>query len=65
MGFYEAYKWNYLAADAKTRAEAKAHWIKCHEQNIASGREDMMIYSAQILAAIALAEALRTRFVKA
>ena len=54
--YYHEYYERFLAADARTRAESKAHWIACHKKNIASGRDDLIIFSAKILAAIALAE---------
>lgn len=54
--YYKTYYDRYLAADARTRAESKAHWIACHKKNIASGRDDLIVFSGQILAEIALAE---------
>jgi hypothetical protein len=57
MTFYETNRELYRKADAATRAASRAHWTKCHRENIASGRRDMIIFSAQILAGYDLIEA--------
>lgn len=56
MNYYKDYFLRYIAADSATRAESRQHWLKCHAQNIASGREDLIIFSAKILGAISLAD---------
>lgn len=57
MNYYNRYFCGYIAADEQTRAASKAHWIACHKQNMAKeNNEPMQIFSAQILAQIALAE---------
>ncbi len=56
MNYYKDYFLRYIAADEATRAESRQHWLKCHAHNIASGREDLIIFSAKILAAISLAD---------
>lgn len=58
MDYYKTYMMRYLISDAETRAESKKHWTECHIKNIASGREDLIIFSAKILGAIAVAEKL-------
>ncbi len=56
--FYSSHTVRYIEADDQTRKESKAHWLKCHAENLASGREDMIIFTSKILAAISLAEAI-------
>lgn len=56
MEFYERYYWQYKAADDQTRKEAKEHWLKCHRENLKADRKDLIIFSAQILAMIDMAE---------
>lgn len=56
--FYSSHTIRYIEADAQSRKESKDHWLKCHAENVASGREDMIIFSSKILAAISLAEAI-------
>lgn len=46
----------YLDSSEEDRQKSKSHWLKCHEENLKSGREDMIIFSAQILAMITKAE---------
>ena len=58
MDYYKTYLMRYLMADAEARAASKKHWTECHIKNIASGREDLIIFSAKILGAIAAAEEL-------
>lgn len=66
MNFYGNYYIRYLQADEQTRADCRQHWLKCHKENVASGRDDLTSFSAQILARIALAdEYLRTHIEKA
>ena len=54
--YYESIGERYRAASPEVRAESKAHWIKCHRQNLESGRQDMIIFTAQILAQIAIVD---------
>lgn len=54
--YCDNYKKLYKAADQQLRKEAREHWTKCHEQNIENGRNDMIIFSGKILAAITAAE---------
>lgn len=66
MNYYDLYYTRYLQADEQARADSKRHWLQCHEANVATGRDDLTIFSAQILARIALAdEYLRTHIEKA
>ena len=58
MDYYKTYMMRYLMADAEMRAASKNHWTKCHIENIASGREDLIVFSVKILGAIAAAEEL-------
>ena len=56
MDFYNTYILRYLLADDKTRQASRDHWLMHHKENVASGRNDMIIFSAQMLAAIDLAD---------
>ena len=46
----------YLEADEGTRSESKAHWLKCHAENLQRERQDLILFSSNNLAAITLAE---------
>lgn len=46
----------YITESAAEREESRQHWLKCHAENICSGRDDLIIFSAKILAAISLAD---------
>ena len=54
--YYQSIGEHYRAASPELRAASKAHWIKCHRQNLESGRRDMIIFTAQILAQIAIVD---------
>lgn len=54
--YYETVGERYRAASPELRAASKAHWIKCHRQNLESGRQDMIIFTAQILAQFAIVD---------
>ena len=56
--FYYKYAAKYSTATADMKAEARAHWTRCHAENILSGRNDLIIFSAQILAAMDTADAI-------
>lgn len=56
MNYYEQYKERYAAADEKTRKASREHWQRVHAENLASGRQDLIIFSAQILAMICVVE---------
>lgn len=52
MDFYKNWEAAFRACNQEDREKSKAHWLKCHAENLASGRLDMIIFSAQILAHI-------------
>ena len=54
--YYETVGERYRSASPELRAASKAYWIKCHRQNLESGRQDMIIFTAQILAQFAIVE---------
>lgn len=56
--FYINHTIRYLEADEQTRKESKDHWLRCHAENLAADRFDLWTFSAKILAAFALAEAI-------
>ena len=58
MDYYKTYMMRDIMADTETRAASKKHWTECHIKNMASGRDDLIIFSAKILGAIAAAEEL-------
>ena len=58
MDFYKQYMVRYMMADAGTRKSAKQHWVKCHLENVASERDDLIVFSAKILGAIDVADKL-------
>ena len=50
---YEIYAETYRKLSPDRRAEYKAHYLNWHRRNLESGREDLIIFSEQILAQIA------------
>lgn len=46
----------YLESDNETRAETKAHWQRCHAENLQRERQDLILFSRKHLDAITLAE---------
>lgn len=56
MEYYKRYYRYFLNASEEQRQKSKAHWLEKHEDNLKSGREDLIIFSASILAQICLAE---------
>lgn len=57
LDWYTRYFLMYVSASEENRRAAKKHWIECHKRNMAlNNRDDLTIYSAKILASIALAE---------
>ncbi len=55
--YYKAYAARYRAASATQRQESRQHWTRCHAANMETGRDDLIIFSGQILAAIAVIDA--------
>lgn len=47
----------YLAAPPELRKASREHWTRHHVENLKSGRQDLIIFSAQILAAYDAADA--------
>lgn len=56
--YYEYWLPKYMMADKATREASKKHWIKCHKENLKAKREDLIIFSAKMLATITLADEL-------
>ena len=54
--YYATYAIRYYEADQQTRNDAKRHWQECHADNLRSGREDLIIFSAKMLGSIEMAE---------
>lgn len=54
--FYNGQKQRYLHGTEEQRIESKNHWIKCHIKNLKDKRDDLIIFSAQILAMYVLAD---------
>ena len=59
MDFYSNYKARYIAANPAERKAAREHWTRCHQENMMTGREDLIMFSAQMLAQIAVVDAER------
>ena len=49
--YYRTAQERYMRADPETRKASREHWTRVHAENMKSGREDLIIFSAQILAA--------------
>ena len=56
MEYYKKWFFRYLQADQETRKASVEHWTRVHAQNVLSGREDLIIFSAKMLGSAALAE---------
>lgn len=57
MSYYKQIAIRYMLADADMRKQSRDHWMECHKRNVLSKREDLIIFSAQILAAYDLVDA--------
>lgn len=53
--YYRMFK-NYLSASADMRKKGRDHWTAVHAENLRSGRDDMIHFSANMLNAINLAD---------
>lgn len=56
LSFYENQIIRYLESDSETRQKSKEHWLKCHAENVLSGRDDLIMFTSKILAAYMFAE---------
>lgn len=54
--YYKQYAEMYRNSGAETRKASKAHWIKVHGENMKSNRNDLIMFSASILAMITMVE---------
>ena len=53
--FYENYRKRFEACKDESRKEAaRQHWTEIHKKNLASGRLDLIIFSAQMLQAMGI-----------
>ena len=65
MKYYEDHFLKYLTAPQETRQASREHWLKCHAENLKNKRDDLIIFSAKMLASIDLAdEYLKTHIIK-
>lgn len=55
-GYYLDYYRMYINANNELRQKTKEHWLSKHQENIESGRHDMIMFSAGILSAIFAAD---------
>lgn len=55
-GYYKTWFFRYLNATNETRQASINHWTKCHIENMASGRDDLVLFSGKMLGAALLAE---------
>lgn len=56
LSFYENQIIRYLESDSETRKKSKEHYLKCHAENVLSGRDDLILFTSKILAAYTLAD---------
>ena len=56
MEYYKEWFFRYLRADEDTRKASIEHWTEKHAENVLTGREDLIIFSAKMLGSAALAE---------
>lgn len=57
MDYYKVYIERYKTAPQEMQQQSREYWTKVHAENMQSGRHDLIIFSAQILAAITAADA--------
>lgn len=55
--FYKTYAENYRNTNSQERKEAREHWTRCHAANLEAERDDLIMFSAKILAVIATIDA--------
>ena len=58
MDFHETYLVRYLKADPDVRAASKEHWLKHHKENLKIKNHELIIFSGQILAMIAIGDSI-------
>lgn len=56
MDFYKNQMENYRKASQEAKEASKRHWIRCHRENLNSGRNDLIIFSARIIANMAIVD---------
>lgn len=54
--FYDRYEQMYRKADDDLRAETREHWLKIHKENLDSNRDDLIMFSGQILSRIMIVD---------
>lgn len=54
--YYDSFLVRYIEADEVQRQKSKEHWLKCHMENVKSGRKDLIMFTEQILSRISIAE---------
>ena len=57
MDYYKVYIERYKTTPKELQKQSREYWTKVHAENMQSGRHDLIIFSAQILAAITAADA--------
>ena len=57
IDFYKERAIAYKKASDELRKQSRDHWIAVHRENLASGRDDLIMFSANVLAAYDLADA--------
>ena len=55
--FYQNHAILYNESDEQTRQASREHWQKIHAENVKSGRADMVMFSARLLADMAMIDA--------
>lgn len=53
---YEIFTERFRAASKEAREMCKIYWVKCHRVMLESGKQEMISFTAQILARIMLVE---------
>lgn len=55
-GYYKTYFFRYLNASQETRDASVKHWTRVHLENMASGRDDLILFSGKMLGSAMLAQ---------
>ena len=57
FNFYDSFMIRYAESSEEMKKSSRDHWIKCHIENMNKKREDLEIFTEQILARITIVDA--------
>ena len=57
FSYYESFAIRYHESGEDLRRRSREHWQRIHAENVKSGREDLIVFSARHLAEMAMIDA--------